>query len=80
MNCCFIFQEQLITKRLEGRLGMIILNPDVPMKCLIKNKLYTLLTSILAVAVGKFLTDSLLNEFSWNIVQSLSYRLFSHPK
>ncbi|XP_046612017.1 inner nuclear membrane protein Man1 [Neodiprion virginianus] len=44
--------DKVLAKRLDGKVGMVVLNPDVPMKCLIKNKLYTLLTSILAVAVG----------------------------
>ncbi|XP_012260213.2 inner nuclear membrane protein Man1 [Athalia rosae] len=47
--------ERVLEKRLNGKVGMVVLHPDVPMKCLIKNKLYTMLTSILAVAVGALL-------------------------
>lgn len=52
-------QDKLFSARLTGKVGMTILNPELPMQCLVKNKLFTIFSSLLIVAIGKVLTDCL---------------------
>lgn len=52
-------QDKLFSARLNGKIGMTILNPELPMQCLVKNKLFTVFSSLLVVAIGKVLTDCL---------------------
>ncbi|XP_003699128.3 uncharacterized protein LOC100865811 [Apis florea] len=54
--------EELFSTRLNGKVGMVIMNPELPMQCLVKNKLFTIFSSLLIVSLGKFLTDLLWEE------------------
>ncbi|XP_033212036.1 inner nuclear membrane protein Man1-like [Belonocnema kinseyi] len=47
--------ENVFLVRVEGKLGMQILNPDLPMQCLIKRKVFTLFSSLLFLAFGALL-------------------------
>ncbi|XP_077266394.1 LEM domain-containing inner nuclear membrane protein MAN1 isoform X2 [Temnothorax americanus] len=44
--------DKLFSARLNGKIGMAILNPELPMQCLVKNKLFTIFSSLLIVAIG----------------------------
>ncbi|GAB1859624.1 Inner nuclear membrane protein Man1 [Camponotus japonicus] len=44
--------EEILFARLNEKLGMTILNPELPMQCLVKNKLFTIFSSLLIVAIG----------------------------
>ncbi|EFN83277.1 inner nuclear membrane protein Man1 isoform X2 [Harpegnathos saltator] len=44
--------DKLFSARPDGKIGMIILNPELPMQCLVKNKLFTIFSSLLIVAFG----------------------------
>lgn len=38
---------------------MIMTNVDLPINCLIKRKVFTVLSTIIIIAIGKFITDTL---------------------
>jgi len=59
-----LLQDKLFSARLNGKIGMAILNPVLPMQCLIKNKIFTIISSALIVAIGKVLTDCLFEKTS----------------
>ncbi|XP_011345577.1 inner nuclear membrane protein Man1 isoform X2 [Ooceraea biroi] len=44
--------DKLFSARLSGKVGVTILNPELPTQCLIKNKLFTIFSSLLIVAIG----------------------------
>ncbi|XP_024945079.1 inner nuclear membrane protein Man1 isoform X2 [Cephus cinctus] len=44
--------EKVVLSRVDGNIGMVILNPELPMQCYIKNKIYTVFSSLLIVAIG----------------------------
>ncbi|XP_050456075.1 uncharacterized protein LOC126853925 isoform X2 [Cataglyphis hispanica] len=44
--------EEILFARHNEKLGMTILNPELPMQCLVKNKLFTIFSSLLIVAIG----------------------------
>ncbi|KAL0107851.1 hypothetical protein PUN28_014843 [Cardiocondyla obscurior] len=43
--------DKLFSARLNGKIGMVILNPELPMQCLVKNKLFTIFSSLLVMAI-----------------------------
>ncbi|KAK0076645.1 hypothetical protein PV325_005059 [Microctonus aethiopoides] len=44
--------EKVFQNRLEGKVKMIMLNPELPIKCLIKQKVFTVISTVLVVAIG----------------------------
>ncbi|KAK0180729.1 hypothetical protein PV327_003083 [Microctonus hyperodae] len=44
--------EKVFQNRLEGKVKMIMLNPELPIKCLIKQKVFTVISTVLIVAIG----------------------------
>ncbi|XP_011166378.1 inner nuclear membrane protein Man1 isoform X2 [Solenopsis invicta] len=44
--------DKIFSARLNGKIGMAVLNPELPMQCLVKNKLFTIFSSLLVVAIG----------------------------
>ncbi|XP_043286043.1 inner nuclear membrane protein Man1 [Venturia canescens] len=44
--------EKVFQIRLDSKLGMIISSPDLPMKCLIKQKLFMVFSTILIIVIG----------------------------
>ncbi|KAF7988372.1 hypothetical protein HCN44_000945 [Aphidius gifuensis] len=44
--------EKVFQARLEGKVGMIMTNVDLPINCLIKRKVFTVLSTIIIIAIG----------------------------
>nr|XP_031826079.1 inner nuclear membrane protein Man1 [Nomia melanderi] len=59
--------EKLFSTRLNGKVGMVITNPELPMQCLIKNKLFTIFSSLLIVSLGLLAAIGLQKLFVWYI-------------
>ncbi|KAG7202363.1 hypothetical protein KM043_018689 [Ampulex compressa] len=59
--------EKLFSSRINGKVGMVILNPDLPMQCHIKNKLFTIFSSLLIVSIGLLAAVGVQKLFMWYI-------------
>nr|XP_033331859.1 inner nuclear membrane protein Man1 [Megalopta genalis] len=59
--------DKLFSTRLNGKVGMVIMNPELPMQCLIKNKLFTIFSSLLIVLLGLLAAIGLQKLFVWYI-------------
>ncbi|XP_032675894.1 inner nuclear membrane protein Man1 isoform X2 [Odontomachus brunneus] len=59
--------DKLFYARLNGKVGMVILNPELPMQCLIKNKLFTIFSSLLIVAFGILASIGAQKLFLWYV-------------
>ncbi|XP_034190483.1 LEM domain-containing inner nuclear membrane protein MAN1 [Osmia lignaria lignaria] len=59
--------DKLFSTRLNGKVGMMITNPELPMKCLIKNKLFTIFSSLLIVSLGLLAAIGIQKLFVWYI-------------
>ncbi|XP_076758467.1 LEM domain-containing inner nuclear membrane protein MAN1 [Xylocopa sonorina] len=59
--------DKLFSTRLNGKVGMMIANPELPMQCLIKNKLFTVFSSLLIVSLGLLATIGMQKSFVWYI-------------
>ncbi|CAK9797698.1 Inner nuclear membrane protein Man1 [Anthophora quadrimaculata] len=59
--------DKLFSTRLNGKVGMIITNPELPMQCLIRNKLFTIFSSLLIVALGLLTAIGMQKLFVWYI-------------
>ncbi|XP_012140094.1 LEM domain-containing inner nuclear membrane protein MAN1 [Megachile rotundata] len=59
--------DKLFSTRLNGKVGMVITNPELPMKCLIKNKLFTIFSSLLIVSLGLLAAIGMQKLFVWYI-------------
>ncbi|XP_076248367.1 LEM domain-containing inner nuclear membrane protein MAN1 [Calliopsis andreniformis] len=59
--------DKLFSTRLNGKVGMMIANPDVPMQCLIKNKLFNIVSSLLIVSLGILAAIGVQKLFVWYI-------------
>ncbi|KAL6255390.1 hypothetical protein P5V15_013727 [Pogonomyrmex californicus] len=57
--------DKLFSARLNGKIGMTILNPDLPMQCLIKNKLFTIFSSLLIVAIVLLTGIGIYKSYLW---------------
>lgn len=44
--------EKVFQSRLEGKVGMVMSNVDLPINCLIKQKVFTVLSTIIVIATG----------------------------
>ncbi|XP_029155303.1 inner nuclear membrane protein Man1 isoform X2 [Nylanderia fulva] len=44
--------DEILFARHNEKLGMTILNPELPMQCLVKNKLFTIFSCLLIAAIG----------------------------
>ncbi|XP_014608795.1 PREDICTED: inner nuclear membrane protein Man1 isoform X2 [Polistes canadensis] len=44
--------DSIFSARINGKIGMIILNPDRPLQCHIKNKLFTIFSTLLIISLG----------------------------
>nr|XP_033197466.1 inner nuclear membrane protein Man1 isoform X2 [Bombus vancouverensis nearcticus] len=59
--------DKLFSTRLSGKVGMVIMNPELPMQCLIKNKLFTIFSSLLIVSLGVLAAIGMQKLFVWYI-------------
>ncbi|XP_043796080.1 inner nuclear membrane protein Man1 [Apis laboriosa] len=59
--------EELFSTRLNGKVGMVIMNPELPMQCLVKNKLFTIFSSLLIVSLGLLAAIGMQKLFIWYI-------------
>lgn len=59
--------EELFSTRLNGKVGMVIMNPELPMQCLVKNKLFTIFSSLLIVSLGLLAAIGMQKLFVWYI-------------
>ncbi|XP_076650059.1 LEM domain-containing inner nuclear membrane protein MAN1 [Halictus rubicundus] len=59
--------DKLFSTRLNGKVGMVITNPELPMQCLVKNKLFTIFSSLLIVSLGLLAAIGLQKLFVWYI-------------
>ncbi|KAI4475122.1 hypothetical protein M0802_015274 [Mischocyttarus mexicanus] len=44
--------DSIFPARINGKIGMVILNPDRPLQCHIKNKLFTIFSTLLIISLG----------------------------
>ncbi|XP_017886001.1 inner nuclear membrane protein Man1 [Ceratina calcarata] len=59
--------DKLFNTRLNGKVGMVIKNPELPMQCVIKNKLFTVCSSLLIVSLGLLAAIGIQKLFVWYI-------------
>ncbi|XP_015437564.1 PREDICTED: inner nuclear membrane protein Man1 [Dufourea novaeangliae] len=59
--------DKLFSTRLNGKVGMVIMNPELPMQCLVKNKLFTIFSSLLIVSLGLLAAIGMQKLFVWYI-------------
>ncbi|XP_053970373.1 inner nuclear membrane protein Man1 [Hylaeus anthracinus] len=59
--------DKLFSTRLNGKVGMVIVDPELPMQCLIKNKLFTIFSSLLIVSLGLLAAIGIQKLFVWYI-------------
>ncbi|XP_014489190.1 PREDICTED: inner nuclear membrane protein Man1 [Dinoponera quadriceps] len=59
--------DKLFSARLDGKVGMVILSPELPMQCLVKNKLFTIFSSLLIAAFGIFAVIGTHKLFLWYV-------------
>ncbi|KAK9306794.1 hypothetical protein QLX08_002682 [Tetragonisca angustula] len=59
--------DKLFSTRLSGKVGMVIMNPELPMQCLVKNKLFTIFSSLLIVSFGLLAATGIQKLFVWYI-------------
>ncbi|XP_043248233.1 inner nuclear membrane protein Man1 [Colletes gigas] len=59
--------DKLFSTRLNGKVGMVIMDPELPMQCLIKNKLFTIFSSLLIVSLGLLAVIGIQKLFVWYI-------------
>ncbi|XP_015124863.1 inner nuclear membrane protein Man1 [Diachasma alloeum] len=59
--------EKVFQTRLEGKVGMVMLNPELPVKCLIKQKVFTVLSSLFICAIGVATVLGLHKAVQWYI-------------
>lgn len=57
--------DKLFSARLNGKIGMAILNPELPMQCLVKNKLFTIFSSLLIVAIVLLTGIGIYKSYLW---------------
>ncbi|XP_012527144.1 inner nuclear membrane protein Man1 isoform X2 [Monomorium pharaonis] len=57
--------DKLFSARLNGKIGMTILNPELPMQCLVKNKLFTIFSSLLVVAIVSLTGIGIYKSYLW---------------
>ncbi|XP_012054754.1 PREDICTED: inner nuclear membrane protein Man1 [Atta cephalotes] len=57
--------DKLFSARLNGKIGMAILNPVLPMQCLIKNKIFTIISSALIVAIVSLTGIGIYKSYFW---------------
>ncbi|XP_066587930.1 inner nuclear membrane protein Man1 isoform X2 [Prorops nasuta] len=65
LNQALTTMDQLFSTRLSGNLGMIILNPLLPMQCRIKNTLFVLFSALLIAAIGALTIIGTRKLFLW---------------
>ena len=59
--------DHLFSTRLNGKVGMIIMSPDLPMQCLLKNKLLRIFSFLLIVSLGLLAAIGMQKLFVWYI-------------
>ncbi|XP_034941476.1 inner nuclear membrane protein Man1 [Chelonus insularis] len=59
--------EKVFEYRLAEKVGMVMLNPDLPLKCLIKQKLFAVLSTILILAAGLLVIFGGHKLFQWYV-------------
>ncbi|KAG5313738.1 MAN1 protein, partial [Acromyrmex insinuator] len=57
--------DKLFSARLNGKIGMAILNPVLPMQCLVKNKIFTIISSALIVAIVSLTGIGIYKSYFW---------------
>ncbi|XP_011879893.1 PREDICTED: inner nuclear membrane protein Man1 isoform X2 [Vollenhovia emeryi] len=58
-------EQKLYYARKDGKVGMVILNPELPMQCLVKNKLFTVFSSLLIVAIVLLTGIGIYKSYLW---------------
>lgn len=59
MLIVFISQDNVFIRRIENKVGIVIRNPELPMQCLIRQKIFMVFSVLLITGFGKFLTDNI---------------------
>ncbi|XP_020278695.1 inner nuclear membrane protein Man1 [Pseudomyrmex gracilis] len=57
--------DKLFSARLTGKVGMTILNPELPMRCLVKNKLFAIFSTMLIVAIVSLIGIGIYKSYLW---------------
>ncbi|CAL1681731.1 unnamed protein product [Lasius platythorax] len=57
--------DEILFARHNEKLGMTILNPELPMQCLVKNKLFTIFSSLLIVAIVLLTGIGIYKSYLW---------------
>ncbi|XP_015178230.1 PREDICTED: inner nuclear membrane protein Man1 isoform X2 [Polistes dominula] len=70
--------DSIFTARINGKIGMVILNPDRPLQCHIKNKLFTIFSTLLIISLGILAVIGTQKSYVWykRYQQSMERELF----
>ncbi|XP_047369565.1 inner nuclear membrane protein Man1 isoform X1 [Vespa velutina] len=57
--------DSIFPARMNGKIGMVILNPELPLQCHIKNKLFTIFSTLLIISLGLLAVIGTQKLFVW---------------
>ncbi|KAK2585887.1 hypothetical protein KPH14_010475 [Odynerus spinipes] len=57
--------DSIFPARMNGKIGMVILNPELPLQCHIKNKLFTIFSTLLIISLGLLVVIGTQKLFVW---------------